>query len=615
MLERVMKLQEATKPRPIAIYGGRFQPMGLHHYKTYQHLVNKFGAKNVYVATSGVTGPKSPFTFAEKKKIIQSYGVPASKIVKVKEPYKSAEITKKFSKDTPAIFAVGEKDGSRLTAGKYFDKYKDGAPMDGYEEHGYIYILPHVSLKVNGKEMSGTAIRATLGNKGIKAPQKHKLFQGIFGHNKKDIYKLVVGKLTRLSEERMELRGLLLMGGAYGHMAHPFDDSNLTFGDFKSMITRLLKGGVNVKGVTEKLDGQNLMVSWKNGQLVAARNKGQIKNFGENALTTAGVKKMFAGRGELEKAFAGTMEDLENAIKGLTEKQRGHIFDNGHKWMNLEIIYVPTQNVIPYGKDMIVFHGNLEYDKEGNPIGQDKESGSKLAGMIKQINQEIQNTFEIRGPVAVSLPVSKEFQEDQQYFIKKLYGLQKKYGLGNTDKITRYHEMWWLSKINAEARKSKIKLDKPTKIALINRWVFGDKSKALNKKNFEDEKVLDWAKKMDKINFNKFAQQNVAPFEDLFLELGAKVLTNVSNLIAASPDESVKNIKKDLKSTINSLNKGGDLNKISQLKRHLNRLKKAGGFKRIVPSEGVVFNYKGKTYKLTGTFAPINQILGSLKYA
>ena len=172
-----------------------------------------------------------------------------------------------------------------------------------------------------------------------------------------------------------------------------------------------------------------------------------------------------------------------------------------------------------------------------------------------------------------------------------------------------------MNKINAEARKARITLDKSTKNDLINRWVFGDKSKALNKKNFEDEKVLDWAKKMDKQNFNKFAQQNVAPFEDLFLELGAKVLTNVGNLISASPDAAVKSIKKDLKTTINSLRKGGDLNKIHQLKRHLNRLKKAGGFKRIVPSEGVVFIYKGKTYKLTGTFAPINQILGTLKYA
>ena len=610
-----MKLYEATKPRTIAIYPGRFQPMGLHHYKTYQHLVNKFGSKNVYIVTSDVTGPTSPFSFQEKKKIIQSYGVPANRIIKVKDPYKAIELTSKFSDDTPVVFGFGAKDAGRLTSGKYFKDYKDGEDLVGYRENGYITTLPHVTLKVNGKEMSGTSIRAALGNKDVKEVEKRKIFKGIFGHSKAPIYKLVVDKLTSLNEQKMELRGLLLMGGAYGHMAHPFDDSNLTFSDFKSMITRLLKGGVNVEGVTEKLDGQNLMVSWKNGQLVAARNKGQIKNFGENALTTAGVKKMFAGRGELTKAFSATMEDLENAIKGLTEKQRGLIFDNGHKWMNLEIIYVPTQNVIPYGKDMIVFHGNLKYDKEGNPIGQDKDSGRKLAGMIKQINQEIQNTFEIRGPVALSLPTTKNFQDDQQYFIKKLLGLQKRYGLGNTDKITRYHEKWWENKIASEAKKSKISLDKQTKNALISRWVFGNKSKPLNSKNFKDEKVLDWAKKMDKINFNKFAQQNIAPFENLFLELGAKVLTNIENFISASPEDSVRSIKKDLKSTVSSLQKGGDLTKLSQLKRHLKRLSKAGGFKRIVPSEGVVFNYKGKTYKLTGTFAPINQILGSLKYA
>ena len=610
-----MKLQEVKNPRPIAIYPGRFQPMGSHHFKAYQNLVKKFGAKNVYIATSGVTGPKSPFTFAEKKKIIQAYGIPSNRIIKVRDPYKAVEITSKLPEDTPVVFGFGAKDAGRLTSGKYFRDYKEGDDLVGYKENGYITVLPHIALKVGGKEMSGTSIRAALGSKEAEESEKLKVFKGIFGHSKKDIYKLVVDKLTSLREEQMELRRRLLMGGAYGHMAHPFDDSNLTFGDFKSMITRLLKGGVNVEGVTEKLDGQNLMVSWKNGQLVAARNKGQIKNFGENSLTTAGVKKMFAGRGELEKAFAGTMEDLENAIKGLTEKQKGHIFDNGHKWMNLEIIYVPTQNVIPYGKDMIIFHGNLEYDKEGNAIGQDKESGSKLAGMIKQINQNIQNTFEIRGPVALSLPVSKDFKEDQQYFIKKLYKLQKKYGLSNNDKVTRYHEMWWLNKINAEARKAKIKLDKQTKIALINRWVFGNKSKALNSKNFTNEKVLAWAKKLDKQNFNKFAQQNIAPFEDLFLELGAKVLTNVENLISASPENSVRSIKKDLKTTINSLRQGGDINKITQLKRHLTRLQKAGGFKRIVPSEGLVFNYKGNTYKLTGTFAPINQILGSLKYA
>ena len=614
-MRKKMKLQEATKPRTVAIYPGRFQPAGRHHYDAYSWLTRKFGPKNVYIATSNLKGPKSPFSFREKKKILQAYGVPANRIIQVKDPYKAVEITSKLPEGTPVVFGFGEKDAGRLKSGKYFRDYKEGGDLVGYEENGYIVTLPHIALKVGGKEMSGTSIRGAMGSKDIKAPEKRKLFKQIFGHSKKDIYKLVVDKLTKLSEEKMELRGLLLMGGAYGHMAHPFDDSNLTFGDFKSMITRLLKGGVNVEGVTEKLDGQNLMVSWKNGQLIAARNKGQIKNFGENSLTTAGVKKMFAGRGELEKAFAGTMEDLENAIKGLSEKQRGAIFDNGHKWMNLEIIYEPTQNVIPYGKDMIIFHGNLEYDKEGNPIGQDKESGAKLAGMIKQINQEIQNTFEIRGPVALSLPTSQDFKADQQYFIKKLFNLQKKYKLKNTDKITRYHEKWWENKIDSEAKKAKISLDTQTKNDYINRWVFGDKSKALTKKNFPDEKVLNWAKTMDKVNFLKFAQQNVEPFENLFLELGAKVLTNVENLISASPEAAIRSIKKDLKSTISNLYKGGDISKVSQLRRHLERLNKAGGFKRIVPSEGLVFNYKGKTYKLTGTFAPINQILGSLKYA
>jgi hypothetical protein len=34
----------------------------------------------------------------------------------------------------------------------------------------------------------------------------------------------------------------------------------------------------------------------------------------------------------------------------------------------------------------------------------------------------------------------------------------------------------------------------------------------------------------------------------------------------------------------------------------------------IVPLEGIVFTFNGKTYKLTGAFAPINQLLGYFKF-
>ena len=47
-----------------------------------------------------------------------------------------------------------------------------------------------------------------------------------------------------------------------------------------------------------------------------------------------------------------------------------------------------------------------------------------------------------------------------------------------------------------------------------------------------------------------------------------------------------------------------------KLKLELERLTSIGGKNKIVPNEGIVFVYGGKTFKLTGTFAPLNQILG-----
>jgi hypothetical protein len=50
------------------------------------------------------------------------------------------------------------------------------------------------------------------------------------------------------------------------------------------------------------------------------------------------------------------------------------------------------------------------------------------------------------------------------------------------------------------------------------------------------------------------------------------------------------------------------------LKHQLKRLEKIGGFNAILPTEGIVFKYNGKLYKLTGAFAPLNQIIGYIKF-
>ena len=59
-------------------------------------------------------------------------------------------------------------------------------------------------------------------------------------------------------------------------------DKKYIFKDLKEIITMGLGGQLNREdNVTEKLDGQNLMISWKDGKLIAARNKGHLKNAGK----------------------------------------------------------------------------------------------------------------------------------------------------------------------------------------------------------------------------------------------------------------------------------------------------------------------------------------------
>ena len=747
-------IEEESKIKTVvAIYPGRFQPMGAHHAKTFKWLQSKF--KDAYVGTSGkVQLPKSPFSFAEKKKIINSHGI--SNVVQVKNPYKAEEILKKYDPETTAaVFMVGKKDAQRL-GGKFFRPWKGKAEV-GYRDGAYTIIAPHVSMNVPGYgEMSGTAIRNALGDKTLDSKQKAKIFKGIFGHMKN--YKLIVNKLEKLNEivegfcksfnlqkliseslttsgdsiddgpryfwgnqaawkkfgkdltsqtnRGMEVlnyisgdeeffkhntafktdfsggptaavsyfpvgkpgdgfgtnylkdrvgrdaytrwqswskyiatrvgyefvsylgaeisapqskaeptkikdgeimnEGLLLEGGAYGHMSHPFDDKGLKFGDFKNIIDISLQGRLDLKNAaTEKTDGQNLFITW-NSKLLAARNAGDIKRGG---VDSKAIASKFAGRGNIEKAFNYAMNDLSNAIGSLNDKQKKKIFDDGNNWVNMEIMYPASANVINYDAPNLQFHNVLQY-KEGKPIGAVSDGARMLAGMIAQVNKNVQKNFSIIGPQILKVKPNQDFGAKKSYFINKLSKLMSRYNMTDNNTFAEYHQAWW-----SEFIEKKIgAVDNNTRIGLIKRWAFFDKSFRLDKKNFTDEDLLKKVKQFDKIKHADQVKKNMLPFELLFFELGVEVLKNVEGFLAANPDKAVQSIRKQVQKSISVVKKAGDIKRINRLSQQLNKLNSIGGMDAIVPSEGLVFIYKGKTYKLTGAFAPINQITGLIYF-
>jgi len=410
------------------------------------------------------------------------------------------------------------------------------------------------------------------------------------------------------------------MGGAYGHLNHPFDNNNLTFSDFRTLIINTLQGNLSNDGtVTEKTDGQNIMISWKNGKLIAARNGGHIKNFGAAALSISGVKSMFAGRGDLEKAFVGAMVDLSNAIGRLSNKQKDKIFAEGKKFMSLEIIYPKTANVIPYDKSLLQFHGTIEYNAAGAPIGSDSSSARILAGMIKQINQSVQKTFSVTGPFVAKLPKVKNFSQRQSYFLGKLNTLQDNYGLRSTDTLADYHQKYWMEYILNGANQTDFpNITNDILIKLTKRWAFFDKSYKIPqiKKDLKENhpKFLEWVLATDKYDHARLQKQHIRDWEVLFFELGAEILKNLSEFIAANPAAAVQKIKKDLISAISKVKNSRDPKVLNTLKTQLDRLNAIGGLDAVVPTEGITFMFRGKLYKYTGAFAPANQILGMLKY-
>ena len=152
----------------------------------------------------------------------------------------------------------------RKQSGKYGTRFGVTSPIDSYKDYientvlrklGY-EVIKWMGITPDGKNYTGVEVETpVLPGVGIDN----------VGNTEED--KLDLKERINLDEEIK----LIIEGGAYGHMNHPFDDKNITFSDLKQIIINGLGGKLNREdGVTEKLDGQNLMISWVNNKLVTA---------------------------------------------------------------------------------------------------------------------------------------------------------------------------------------------------------------------------------------------------------------------------------------------------------------------------------------------------------
>jgi len=442
-----------------------------------------------------------------------------------------------------------------------------------------------------------------------------------------DFEKTVIGASLL---EGVEAISMITEGGAAGHMAHPYDDHSLTFGDMKEIVARALEGRLDIESaVTEKTDGQNIQVTWKNGQPGFARNKGTVINPMTPDQLIADFERKYQesiakngaeaseGYKRVVEAYRACAEDLTSALTKLPPNVLQQTFKDGRVFANMEIIFPATKNVISYDKAHLQFHNLVEYDEAGQVVETDLAGGGMLQKIIQDANAHLQNTFSFIPPQRIKIGRLADFEDQQAAFFNEIDQLRNRYQLKDTNLVSDYHRAWWSDVVRSKAQELGYEIPDAILSALVNRWAFADKSANITalKKQIDNPEFINWVTEFDKKDFKTYYKQNMEPFESIFLRLGAVVLRNAENFLAANPSKSVQELKQDLAELIKELQTTNDINTIKKLEHELRRIQKLGGFEAIVPSEGVVFVYGGHTYKLTGAFAPVNQILGVLKYA
>lgn len=210
----------SLKNNLVVIFPGRFQPFHPGHKKLYDYAKEQFPAADFRIATSNVNrtttyeDPKYkidperyPFTFEEKKKIIQAYGIHESEIQLTANPYKPVEILKEYKPEFTKVIFIGGKKNESESEGKprfnytetsYFQPFKkleDLQPFDpNHNGHAYIYEPLTLTFRL-GEQIIQDASQLRKIYKEADEQTRRNYIRELLGEFNKEIYDLFSSRL------------------------------------------------------------------------------------------------------------------------------------------------------------------------------------------------------------------------------------------------------------------------------------------------------------------------------------------------------------------------------------------------------------------------------------
>ena len=434
------------------------------------------------------------------------------------------------------------------------------------------------------------------------------------------------------------------MGGLAGHMSHLYDNPRLTFSQIKSILQDAAEG--RLEG-TEKTDGQNLYISFSvpkqelefaEGGAKAARNKTNIKSGG---MTAGQLAKKFAFNKDLQKSFSQALRDFEDVIKKFPRSKQEEIFGpDTNIYYNAEIINPETANVINYDSKLVSIHrgGGAEFDKTtGSPVEVeivDPETGEVITGpkdvsrhaqsLADELDKIQQDLVDDKFKIEMDAVFTLKALEDQEALKTALSEIESEIsaeGISDSQMIIEYIMARILSMIQERG----MDIDKETESKLLKRILLSNPSYRAAygydrmPKELDPRSIVKGASPRDKNraiyiikNADQILKNAIEPIESTIHQFTVEMLKGLESLFILDNKKETERLRKEVSKAIKAIETSGHEEALEILQKQMSKLKSVENIS--TAAEGFVFDHDGWSYKFTGNFAPINQILGLFKY-
>ena len=399
--------------------------------------------------------------------------------------------------------------------------------------------------------------------------------------------------------------------GEESHIYNLYEELSMPLRDIIEIGRLGLEG--KLENVQEKMDGQFLAFTVVDGQLKFFTKmdlQGQAAKDKKLEAIRSASKGGGMSLGEIMSTYTGERSNIADgfaiayeALEPVALPYQDTLFRNGEVVMASQIMVSKNPNTILYDKDSL--RTVLAIPLTPEPVNQD--ALGEFKSEMKRASTDAFTMDEV--PTA---QLMKDLEKDDTQITqleKDLESVVREAGMSvGKNTVGDYVK----ARLESFIRENYDFIPDILVSDVADRFMTGRGKIALRLKKMVSPEDYQSFRELDRVK-PRIVQEAIVPLENIIQRLGVMIIDKLDLALTASNQEELLGFIKDVRSAFESGFdfglESGDTKTLEGIRVALSRLEANEDLFRRA-TEGIVFTYNNKTYKLTGLFTPINKMRG-----